>query len=294
MGRGNDKHKPLQTALQGGLFAGIELTVLGQICDRVRIHQQTTNIHRNLKVTEAFKELYLKGGVQEFYRGYTWNFSAYFLKHAVRWFFLPYFDYYWDSMLDSTNMGEKLKTTVKPILFGGSFAAFEVLMVKCPTESMKTKSMTRILMDWSSLRRLYESQGRVLWNGVVSTGVRQAVSWISFIGFLDWTSQLVKHYPDYRVPGIAESLHVSIIAGVLNVVCVSPFDACLANVQRDGSTLRDIRYLSSMSHIVNSYGYRRLYSGFTVKIVRSVWYSWVFQYLLKELRIKRDKVKYDG
>lgn len=285
---------PLQTAVQGGLLAAVELTVVGQVCDRVRIHQQTTSAHRNLKVTGAFKEIYLKGGMREFYRGYTWNLSAYFLKHAGRWLFLPYFNNYWDSILDSVHINKNLKTAAKPILFGGSFAVFEVLMIKCPTESMKTKSMTRIVMDWNALRVIHQSQGSVLWNGVLSTTVKQSVSWISFIGFLDWTSQLVKYYPNHRVPGIAESLHVSVIAGILTVVVVSPFDVCLANVQQDGSTLRDVRYFSSMKHIVNSYGYRRLYSGFTIKCVRSVWYSWVFQYLLTQLRIEKTSVKYDG
>jgi len=285
---------PLQTAAQGGLLAAVELTVLGQVCDRVRIHQQTTSVHRNLKVTRAFKEIYSKGGIAEFYRGYTWNMSAYFLKHAVRWFFLPYFDHYWDLMLDSVDMNKNLRTAMKPVLFGGSFAAFEVLMIKCPTESMKTKSMTRLVTDWSALQRIYQSQGRVLWNGVLSTTVKQSASWISFIGAMDWSSQLVKSYPDYRVPGLAESLHTSIIAGVFNVVVVSPFDACLANVQQDGSNLRDVKYFSSMKHIVNSYGYRRLYAGFTVKCVRSVWYSWLFQYLLTKLRIEKTSVKYDG
>lgn len=286
--------KPLKTAAQGGLLATVELTVLGQVCDRVRVHQQTTSNHRKLKVTTAFKEIYMKGGMAEFYRGYTWNMSAYFLKHAARWFFLPYFDSYWESMLDSVRMDKKLRTAVKPVLFGGSFAVFEVFMIKCPTESMKTKSMTRLVPDWTSLRRISESQGRVLWNGVLSTTVRQAASWISFIGFLDWTRQLVDYYPQYRVPGIADSLHVSFIAGILTVVVVSPFDVCLANVQQEGSTLRDVRYISSMKRIVNTYGYQRLYSGFTVKCVRSVWYSWVFQYLLTKLRVGKTALKYDG
>jgi len=284
----------LRTAAQGGLLATVELTLLGQVCDRVRIHQQTSNLHRTLKVSEAFKEIYARGGFREFYCGYSWNFSAYFLKHSLRWFFLPFFDQYWDSILDSVHIGEKPKAAVKPFLFGGSFATFEVLMIKCPVESMKTKSMTRILKEWSSWRRIQQSQGRVLWNGVLSTTIKQAATWISFIGFLDWSNYVVKQHPSRRVPGIPESLHVSIVAGLLTVIVVSPFDVCLANVQQDGSSLRDVRYFSSMKHIVNTYGYRRLYSGFTVKCVRSVWYSWIFQYLLIAMKVDRTSVKYDG
>jgi len=291
---GRVKEHPLVKAAQGGLLATAELTLLGQVCDRVRIHQQTTSLHRTLKVSEAFKEIYIKGGIREFYCGYSWNLSAYFLKHSVRWFFLPFFDRYWDSILDSVNIGKKPKAAVKPILFGGSFAVFEVLMIKCPIESMKTKSMTRTLKEWSAWRRIQQSQGRVLWNGVLSTTIKQAASWISFIGFLDWSNYVVKQYPTCRVPGIPESLHVSIIAGILTVVVVSPFDVCLANVQQDGSSLRDVRYFSSMKHIVNTYGYQRLYSGFSVKCVRSVWYSWVFQYLLRGMRMEKTSVKYDG
>jgi len=291
---GTGKKNPLRTAVQGGLLATAELTFLGQVCDRIRIHQQTTSLHRTLKVSQAFKEIYMRGGMKEFYCGYSWNVSAYFLKHSVRWFFLPFFDQYWDSILDSPHIGKNTKATVKPILFGGSFAIFEVLMIKCPTESMKTKSMTRMLREWSAWRRIHQSKGSVLWNGVLSTTVKQAATWISFIGFLDWSNYFFNHYPGIRVPGVPESLHVSIIAGILTVIVVSPFDVCLANVQRDGSSLRDVRYFSSMKYIVKNYGYRRLYSGFTVKCVRSVWYSWVFQYLLIAMRMERTSVKYDG
>merc|ERR1719285_257226 len=113
---GRVKEHPLIKAAQGGLLATAELTLLGQVCDRVRIHQQTTSLHRTLKVSEAVKEIYIRGGIQEFYRGYSWNLSAYFMKHSVRWFFLPFFDRYWDSLLDCSNVGRKTKTAVKPVL----------------------------------------------------------------------------------------------------------------------------------------------------------------------------------
>jgi len=189
---------------------------------------------------------------------------------------------------------ERLKVAVKPILFGGSFAIFEVFTIKCPTESMKTKSMTRTLPHWNAFRIIMHSQGSVLWNGLISVIIKQSVSWISFIGFLDLTCNLLQKYPNKRVPGIPESLQISLIAGILNVVAVCPFDACLTNVQKDGSTLRDIRYFSAIRQIVTTYGYQRLYSGFTVKCVRSVWYSWTFSYLLRGLRNETSSVKYDA
>jgi len=45
-----------KTALQGGLLSTIELTVLGQVCDRVRVEQQTTS-RQNMKVSDAIKRI---------------------------------------------------------------------------------------------------------------------------------------------------------------------------------------------------------------------------------------------
>lgn len=259
----------MHQAVIGSFMAAVELLLLGQICDRIRIYQQTEPQVKTIR--QSIVNLYKKGGLREFYVGTGFNLLSHCGKHALRWCLIMPVDNFWKKMLPDYPVAVS-------IMSGMSFALIETTLVKCPAESMKTKKMTN-LSNESIKAKLFSKGPKVLFSGWSAMLFRQVVSWISFRLAVDQTTRFFLITNKVDELSMNQTLIVAVLSGLINVLAVCPFDSVTTQLQKDGG-LPFKGYIPAWRYIYKRYGLRVFYMGWQVKFIRSSWYALLFQLLM--------------
>lgn len=262
-------HRLFHQAFVGSFMAAFELLCLGQICDRIRIYQQT--YPNSTSILKTIKSIYKIGGIKEFYVGTGFNLLSHCGKHALRWCIIMPMDNFWRNRVPNHQAAVS-------VLSGISFALFETTFVKCPTESLKTKKMTRLTQE-TMFNKFIKVGPKILFNGWSAMLARQIVSWTSFRLALDQTTLFFKTRSDSGDLTMNQTMIVATIAGMINVFVVCPFDSVTTQMQKDGGLPRD-GYIQAWKYLKARHGLRIFYSGWQIKFIRSTWYALLFQVLM--------------
>lgn len=251
-------------------MAAFELLCLGQICDRIRIYQQTDP--KMDSIFKAVKNIYRIGGIKEFYVGTVFNLISHCGKHALRWCTIMPVDNFWKKAIPSNPVAVS-------VLSGMSFALFETTFVKCPAESLKTKKMTRLTSE-TVFQKFMKHGPKILFNGWSAMATRQIVSWTSFRLALDQTTLFFKRGSNQKEDlTMNETMIVATISGFINVFVVCPFDSVTTQMQKDGGLPRS-GYIDAWKYLYKKHGYKIFYTGWQIKFIRSTWYALLFQVLM--------------
>lgn len=250
-------------------MAAVELLFLGQICDRIRIYQQTEPHIKTIR--QSVIDIYKKGGIREFYVGTGFNLLSHCGKHALRWCTILPVDNFWRKILPDNPVALS-------ILSGMSFALVETTFVKCPAESLKTKKMTRLTPE-STAHKLLTKGPQVLFSGWSAMLFRQVVSWISFRLAVDQTTRFFMKINNVDEMRMHQTMMVAVISGFINVLAVCPFDSVTTQLQKDGG-LPFKGYIPAWRYMYKRHGLRVFYMGWQIKFIRSTWYALLFQLLM--------------
>lgn len=259
----------MHQAFVGSFMAAFELLCLGQICDRIRIYQQTDP--KINSISKAVKNIYRIGGIREFYVGTVFNLISHCGKHALRWCTIIPFDNFWKKAVPNNPVAVS-------ILSGMSFAVFETTFVKCPAESLKTKKMTRLTSE-TIFYKFLRTGPKILFNGWSAMVTRQIVSWTSFRLALDQTSRFFKNGSNSDDLTVNQTMIVATFSGLINVFVVCPFDSVTTQMQKDGGLPRS-GYIEAWKYLYNKHGMNIFYTGWQIKFIRSTWYALLFQVLM--------------
>jgi len=182
------------------------------------------------------------------------------------------------------NISRKFTPFNSPIL-GLSLAFIETTLIKCPTESIKTKEMTRI--EHLKLHQRIQKVGffETFYSGYTSILARQCFSWVTFLMAIEFSYNVFSKNPHLNRNEI--SILSGILAGIINVLLTSPFDVVTTHSQRDGG-LSKMKYIDVWKYLIKNHGYSVFLTAWKIKIIRSCGYAIVFQSLINYFNTKNE------
>lgn len=258
-------HLLARSMLAGSVAHSIELLTLGQILDRIKVEKEARPQLQAIK--DAFKQIWLQGGWREFYKGFRANAALSILKGSSGWGihhlcnrqFLriyPQKDTHFPSVGFTT-------------LVGCATGFIEASFILCPLERLKTYQMTSKGHSLKNVRIISNSGLKFMYQGWTPLLLRQTVSWTSYLityqafrqAFLNRSSSLT----------MQEKIALSISTGAV-VACINaPFDLLKTQLQQAHNTHEKMWQKAHKIHF--QYGWKGMYRGLTIKLIRNIWSS---------------------
>ncbi len=277
------KVNPITKIMMGASLAAAELLSLGHILDRIKTHQQANPGQFN--GWQSAKYIYKNKGFLGFYTGVQWNVLTHSGKAAFRWAVMGYMDDLWHRTIPK-NLNSQYPS-LQPTLLGISVSFLEATCLVCPAEVLKTKEMTSSLKNYKFIPYMNTIGWKHLFDGVDVVLFRQAVSWISFLVAYKKTNQFALDCNEGKKLNLLQQFGVGGVAGAINVLFTTPFDSLKTQVQKD-NPLKAKYIFSAFNEMRRNHGLKSLYSGLSVRMLRSTYYAGLTLTLMERLGIFRS------
>lgn len=277
---------PFRRSFLAGSSAHLfEVLALGHILDRVRVEQE---IYAKCTLKNALVSIWKKGKIKEFYRGLKWNIALSTLKGGCGW-----------SIHNFSNRSViaicPQKDPIRPSLFFigtvGIFSAFlETSFILCPLERLKTVEMTKdkyLSMTRDHTRRKglqFFYQG---WSIVM---LRQSCSWLSYLGIYQLLRQFFFEYNVDRPLSLKQKALLGGITGGLVASINAPLDLLKTHAQK-ANVLISEGTVTFMRTILKKYGWKGIYNGLSMKIMRHSWSAITTLIILDHLQALPSNMK---
>ncbi|MBN9377725.1 MAG: hypothetical protein BGO14_11575 [Chlamydiales bacterium 38-26] len=258
-------HLLARSMLAGSVAHSIELFTLGQILDRIKVEKEARPQLRSIK--EAFKHIWKQGEGKEFYKGFRANIALSILKGSTGWGIHHLCN---RQILRIYPQKDKHFPTVGFTTLVGCMTGFiETSFILCPLERFKTYEMTSKGQALKNVRIISNSGLKFMYKGWTPLLLRQTVSWASYLvtyqklrqAFLNRSSSLT----------MQEKITLSASTGAI-VACINaPFD--LLKTQLQQANVTDEKMWQKAYTIHRQYGWKGMYRGLTIKLIRNIWSS---------------------
>lgn len=246
--------------LKGGLLSCAEAATVGLPFEVWKTHMGT---YRTETTSQAFKNIYQKGGVGAFWRGFQPKMVESFLKGAILMFAK-------DAIIRSS-LSFGASETMAGLVggFGGGVAQVTVLG---PCTFLVTAAVTgdKSIGVFQRISMTYKSQGIAgFYHGGTALMLRQGTNWASRQGFTDGIRVLMKkhlHGDDKAKLSIAEEATAGIIGGALST-WNQPFE--VMRIEAQSNTTKGnapVGIVQTAKNIVQSSGYGGLFAGIAPRI----------------------------
>jgi hypothetical protein len=245
----------------GGLAGGIEVATLGHLLDRLKVQQ------------EAFldKRIFTVWRREALYKGLRWNLLLGVSRGSMGWathnvcnrmalIFFPEQDVRFPSFYFTSAVGIAV-------------AALETSLFICPLERLKIIEMTDQKGIPFRISNLVQKEGKFfIYQGWTRTVLRQSVSWLSYLSAY---RVLRQSYLDSRSspPSLSftQKMGIGTAIGAFAAFMSTPFDLLKTQAQRADAIQENIG--KTFDRIVKQHGWRGLYYGLSMKMLRSMWSS---------------------
>jgi len=262
--------------LKAAITLGIDLPLEG-----IQTRMQALSI--KVKYTDVIKSVYTTQSIKGLYAGITPKLSSSIIRNSCRWYMIDTLPgIYQDRLSQQFEMNYPY---IKLILTGASIATFDTLALT-PFERWKVMLMTResnksLCFNFSDRSILKE-----LFRGSTTVGVQSLYAWSTFL-LADYQLQYYtkKHTVD-EITSLYWMLGTSISMGFLNSCLLLPIQVVKTQFQKE-NPLENKGIIKTMKGIVKSQGYKGLYIGWRIDVVRSIIFSIFDFFFLKQLNSKK-------
>ena len=240
--------------------------------------QALPNNHSALAMT---KQIYRTNGLAGFYRGYVPNTLRVVLKQIYRWpmmLFIPL-------GLDSLNLFKR--SEMNKMVTALVIAHFECFIIT-PLERIKVWLMTSfkgkggVLYFFTKNKRTLGSQ---LLAGLRPVYAKQMVSWVTFLVADDYfRTKAHKYFKTDSPLDFWILLIISIIIGIINTLCIMPFD-CVKTHHQKNTTTGKRKLFKTMHEIYKTHGLSGLYNGWKVRLLQYIVHASFTVTILERLEI---------
>jgi len=269
----NDKSKIyVQSSLYGVIRSVIGLPFEHPF-DSIKTKLQA-DYGNNKKFLNATIEIYRRQGVIEgFYSGFVPNAFRSAIKQVYRWPMILYFPQMFKDLYPEWIRNEY--PSIHKTSAGFMIAIMESLII-CPLERLKVSLMTR-KNQLSIAKFMHESKGNLkksLFQGLESQLCRQVVSWVSFLYFefkCKDIARKIQNIPDGQPLGDVALVSAAVCVGILNLICVMPFDLTKTLYQQHQAVeYKDRKLTETMKLIYKKRGFSAFYVGWQPRMVQYV------------------------
>lgn len=259
-------HLLARSMLAGSVAHSIELLTLGQFLDRIKVEKEARPHLQSIK--DAFKHIWQQGGWREFYKGFRANMALSVLKGSTGWGIHHLCNR--QVLKIYPQKDKRLPSMSFTMLVGCTTGFIETSFILCPLERLKTYEMTS--QGYHPLKnvKLVSSSGlKFMYKGWTPLLLRQTVSWTSYLvtyqklrqAFLSRSSTLT----------IQEKITLAVSTGAI-VACINaPFDLLKTQLQQADVNHEKMWKKAHTIHL--QYGWRGMYRGLTIKLIRNIWSS---------------------
>jgi hypothetical protein len=234
--------------------------------------------HNALTVT---KRIYQTKGLRGFYRGYVPNTLRVIIKQIYRWPMMLFIPIGLESM--KVFPQSEMNKMITAILI----AHFECFIIT-PLERIKVWLMTNYKSKSGLLYFFMKNKrtlGTQLMAGLRPVYAKQMVSWITFLVADDFFRGKARKYFNAEGPlDFWILLIISIIVGIINTLCIMPFD-CVKTHHQKNTTIGSRKLFKTMYDIYKNHGLLGLYNGWEVRILHYIVHASFTVTILERLEV---------
>jgi hypothetical protein len=270
--------------LAGSFAHAFEVATFGHLLDRLRVEQE---ISPELSMKNALSGVWKKGKWEGLYRGFRWNIASSALKGGFGW-----------SIFNLSNRGISIcfppKDPKRPsflfsTLVGTSAAFIETSAILSPLERLKTVSMTDHVR-LKVLERVQKEGLRFFYKGWTSVMVRQTGSWAAYLNVYQFLRQSLLTSNEDQPLSLQQKLILGGATGSLVATMTTPLDLLKTHAQKANTS--SLESMTSIAHaVVHKHGWKGLYNGLNVKILRQGWSTMITLVILDYLKALPTSMK---
>ncbi len=255
-----------------GTVAGMASKCIAMPFDTVKVRMQTATSPPFASAADCFRHLIRNDGVSALYRGIAAPLCASMLANSIT--FLAYGEA--QRFLRAQSAYEAPLSIANTALAGG-FAGVAVSFCTTPVEMVKRRlqmANSNFSGVLDCVRQTYRTDGmRGFYRGHSSSVLREAPGNACYFAVYEFACRALSHDDQPRAElSPARLMLAGSISGMAYWSAFFPADVVQSRMQTDAASASGYRrgFASTMRHIYRAQGWRGLYSGFGITLLRAV------------------------
>jgi Mitochondrial carrier protein len=255
--------------LAGSLAHLIETISLGHLLDRIKVQQEALP---HLNTTQKAVKSLLETNTSSWsvmYRGLRWNMALGVLKGAFGWTIHNFCNRQATLILPQKN--PLLPSMPFTALVGCTTAIVESTFILCPLDRLKTFEMTDKSQQKSNIVDAIKKGGvRFVYRGWNLMTLRQGISWVSYLEtYQTLRKRMLKQEPTHSL-SVAQKILLGCGTGSIAACLNAPVDLIKTQAQQ-WDPLGPKKLSSIIASTFSTYGWKGMYNGLSVKLLRNAW-----------------------
>ncbi len=253
----------------GSLAHSCEVLTLGHVLDRIKVQQEA---HPQCKTAKSALDAVLReDGWRGIYTGLRWNVSLSALKGAFGWSIHNFCNRTVTALYPQENaLFPSLPFT---ILVGVSSAFIEASLILCPLERLKTVEMTYRSNTQLKIGDLVRRGGwRFIYRGWNQVMLRQSCSWLTYLIAYQQLRQPLLNYNAQQPLSLKQKVLLGSVTGSIVACLNAPLDLLKTQAQMANAP-DSLNIFKISSSIFKEYGWKGMYNGLSMKLMRNTWSS---------------------